>query len=105
MSKKKISIIVFNLSSNSLVRTYPIAKTLSKKFEIEIIGILSGDKVYDLIKMNLGSNHHKKEKGILGLVSSIFDVARSVEGDIIYVFKPKLMSFVPGLIAKLYKKP
>ena len=50
MSKKKISIIVFNLSSNSLVRTYPIAKTLSKKFEIEIIGILSGDKVYDPYK-------------------------------------------------------
>ena len=48
--RKKISIIVFDLSSNSLVRTYPIAKTLSKRFEIEIIGILSGNKVYDPYK-------------------------------------------------------
>jgi len=105
MPKKKISIIVCNLSSNSLVRTYPIAKTLSKRFEIEIIGILSGEKVYDPYKNEFRFKIiRKKKKGILGLVSSIFDVARSVDGDIIYVFKPKLMSFVPGLIAKLYKR-
>ena len=103
--RKKISIIVFDLSSNSLVRTYPIAKTLSKRFEIEIIGILSGNKVYDPYKNEFRFKIiKKKKKGILGLIGSISDVARSIDGDIIYVFKPKLMSFLPGLIAKLYKR-
>ena len=40
----------------------------------------------------------------MGLIGSISDVARSIDGDIIYVFKPKLMSFIPGLIAKFYKR-
>ncbi len=106
MLKKKVSIVVLNLSGNSLARTYPIAKTLSKKFDIEIIGVLYGDsEVYYPYKKEFNFKIiRKKRKGVYGFLNTIFSILKSIDGDIIYAFKPKLMSFGLGLIAKFYKR-
>ena len=105
MNKKKISILVFDLSSNALVRTYPLAKALSRYFNIEIIGVLQESEVYNPYQNEFEFKIIKKDKnGILGYIKIIMDIVRSIEGDIIYAFKPKLTSYGAGLAGKLYKK-
>lgn len=107
MKRKTISILVFDLSSNALVRTYPIAKTLSQSFEVEIIGVLVGTEIYNPYQHEFKYKVIKKSKKygkIFGYFNVIKNIILAIEGDIIYAFKPKLFSFGVGLIAKVLLK-
>lgn len=105
MNKKTISILVYNLSSNALVRTYPLAKTLSRYYNVEIIGVLFSDEIYNPYQDEFQFKIIRKNKTknvVTAYFSLMLDIIRSIEGDIIYAFKPKLTSFGAGLIAKMY---
>lgn len=107
MRKRTISILVFELSSNALVRTYPIAKTLSRHFNIEIIGVLGGKEIYNPYKEEFEFKviEKSREKGrLFGYFVTIKNVIKAIDGDIIYAFKPKLFSFGVGLLAKIFLK-
>jgi len=106
----KISILIFDLSSNCLVRTYPIAKVLEQHYEIEVIGPVIGEGIFEPYKNEFNykaiplnhssSNFSKIKKGILG----IKDILNAADGDIIYAFKPRITSFGIGLLGKYTKK-
>jgi len=105
--KKSISILVFDLSDNGLVRVYPIARVLSRGYDVEIIGAMSGREIYNpyqaefnfkVIKRDLSSNL------LMGYYSLFRNIIQAIDGDIIYAFKPKLLSFGVGLIAKFFLK-
>jgi len=109
MNTKKISILVFNMSSNAIVRTYPIAKTLSRIYSVEIIGPDFGDGVFEPYKDEFNYKVIKVDAS-KGRIVAFFNLARemlsSIEGDVVYAFKPRLTSFGIGLLAKLrYGKP
>jgi len=105
----KISILVHDLSSNSLVRMYPIAKVLERHYQIEVIGPVLGKEIfkpyqdefyYKPVLPNYGpSKRSKTKKGI----SVIEEVINNISGDVIYVFKPRITSFGIALLAK-YRK-
>jgi len=102
----KISILVHDLSSNSLVRTYPIAKVLERNYEIEIIGPVFGKEIFKPYQNEFsykpiycrceGSKLNKIQRRISG-INKISDF---VKGDIIYAFKPMYTSLRVGLSAK-----
>ena len=107
MRKKTISILVFELSSNALVRTYPIAKTLSRHFNVEIIGVLGGKEIYNPYQDEFEFKviEKSREKGrIFGYFVTIKNVIKAIDGDIVYAFKPKLFSFGVGMLAKVFLK-
>ena len=107
MLKKTISILVFELSSNALVRTYPIAKTLSRHFNVEIIGVLGGKEIYNPYQDEFEFKviEKSREKGrFFGYFFTIKNVIEAIDGDIVYAFKPKLFSFGVGMLAKVLLK-
>lgn len=105
----KISILVFNLSSNSIVRTYPIAKVLERHYEVEVIGPVLGDEIFPPYQDKLNYKpcflKEDREKFVkeVSKVRVISKVSKLIEGDIIYAFKPKFTSFGVGLFAKYLK--
>lgn len=105
----KISILVSDLSSHCLVRTYPIAKVLERHYKVEVIGPIFGNGIFKPYKNELDykaiplnqktSKISKIKKGILG----IKDIFNAADGDIIYAFKPRVTSFGIGLLVKYLK--
>lgn len=106
----KISILIYNLSNNCIVRTYPIAKVLEKYYEIEVIGPTFGNGIYEPYRHEFHYKVHpfkvdcNKISRIVSGLRTIREVIRSIEGDIIYAFKPRFTSFGIGLLAKYLKK-
>jgi len=106
----KISILIFDLSSNSLVRTYPIAKVLEKYYEVEVIGPVFGSEIFEPYRNEF---HYKpysfnRNSGtssrMANEIRGIHEIIKSIDGDIIYAFKPRFTSFGIGLLAKYIKK-
>lgn len=99
-----ITLIVHDLSSNPIVRAYPVGLALEKmKYNVKYIGFSSTGSVY------------YPYEGIINAVCikaiTTFDVLVNmkklidlIEDDIIYAFKPLITTFLPAQICSLIKK-
>jgi len=97
----KISILSFDLSHNCLVRAYILAKMLSKKYEVEILGPnIEFDEVWKPLRNDPLIKYVLLPSG----VDKIPKILRRINGDIIYAIKPKMTSYGYGLIKKLISK-
>ena len=102
----KITILSPNLSGNCVGRAYILAKMLSKRWQVEIVGPMfdgdiwlpvANDKDIEYKALKL-----KKESHFLANISSLM---KKISGDVIYVSKPLMTSLLPGLLCKLlYRK-
>jgi glycosyltransferase involved in cell wall biosynthesis len=95
----RISALVFDLSNNCLVRSYPILKVMQRKHQVEIIGPQFGDNVFlpygaEFTYKAFRCDRHRN------FWSLIRPIAESVTGDVIYVFKPRPSALYPGLYCK-----
>jgi len=98
----KISILSFDLSDNCLGRAYILAKILSKRFDVEILGPKIGIGIWEPVKNDTSI----KYKILPSSIINIFKTMRKIDGDIIYAIKPMMTSFGYGLITKvLCNKP
>ncbi|GBE93365.1 glycosyltransferase family 4 protein [Nostoc cycadae] len=103
--KPKISILVWNLSTNDgFIRASLLEKALHKlDCEVEIIGFLFDKELYRAIpseaqlKTVEGGNYP-------GFFKSINKILKLIDGDIIYAIKPQVASFGVALIKKLSSK-
>ena len=105
--RKTISVLVFDLSDNSLVRVYPIVKVLSRRYNVEIIGVVFGDEIYNPYQneFNFKTIRKNRERGkLISYFLMVRDVIKSIKGDVIYAFKPKFFSFGVGVLVKLYRR-
>ncbi len=96
----KISILNFDLSNNSLGRAYILAKMLSKKYEVEIIGPKFGQKIWSPVA-------HDKTIKYRELSRSLWDCKENISkinGDIIYAVKPYGTSYGYALLKKLLNR-
>ncbi|MFP4029828.1 MAG: glycosyltransferase [Candidatus Brocadiia bacterium] len=97
----KISCLVHDLSANSIVRTYPIAKVLERRHEIEIAGPVFGDEIYEAFAQEFTYRpvfpKGKRWHHFLSVVPSLLS---KLDGDVLYAFKPIPTSFGVGLIRK-----
>ncbi len=106
----KISILVFDLSNNSMVRTYPIAKVLERNYDIEVIGPVFGGGVYEPYRdeFQYKTTIFKKDGNCISRLSSIKgginQLIDQIDGDVVYAFKPRFTSFGIALISGLFRK-
>ena len=100
-SRIKISILSYDLSHNCLGRAYILAKILSKKYEVEIMGPkIASDEVWKPVR----NDPLIKYVPLPSRVANIPKILRKINGDIIYAIKPKMTSYGYGLIKKLISK-
>lgn len=107
MINKTISVLIFDLSDNGLVRVYPMIKVLSRRYRVEVIGVVFGDEIYNPYQNEFQFkviSRNRKRNRFTAYLLMIKDLIKSIEGDVIYAFKPKLFSFGVGLLAKIYYK-
>lgn len=100
-NKHKITLIVHDLSSNPIVRAYPLALALQRiGYEVEIVGFLiNSDQVY----MPYSDKFNFKtvyigNGGMFQLMKGLPKLLDLITGDIIYVFKPLTTTLLVGLI-------
>ena len=106
MKKKlKVSIIVWNLSTNDgFIRAFLLQKALIiMGYEVDILGFLFGDELYQAIPLEA------KIYAVKGLrypdfFKSVGKILKFIDGDIIYAIKPQPASFGVALLKKLYSK-
>lgn len=100
----KVTVITWDVASNSLGRAYLLAEALAREYEVEIVGPHSrySDHVWEPLRNpRLPINHFEGDGGdfrryfhILGRISA------SIDSDIIYISKPRMPSLLLGLLAK-----
>ncbi len=94
-----------DLSSNSLGRSYILARMLQERFEVEIVGPMFGGGPWGPLadRTDFYWKGLKMEKN-LGSLRRLKEVAQLAKGEVVYVSKPLLFSFLPGLMVKLREK-
>lgn len=100
----KISLLCYDLSHNCLGRTYILAKVLKRRFEVEIIGPLFGDKIWP--PCDTGEFEYKFVYGsrYLRFISGIKKLVSLISGDVIYANKMQPTSLGVGLIKKSFSR-
>ncbi|MFX0201814.1 MAG: glycosyltransferase family 4 protein [Candidatus Hodarchaeota archaeon] len=99
----KISALVSDLSDNPIVRAYPILKVLQRRYQIDVIGPCFGRQVFRAYE---GEFNFKVVEGCQypKFVKKLRDVYDSVNGDVLFAFKPKPTSYLIGLICSFLKR-
>lgn len=111
----KIAVLSPDLSHNCLGRAYLLAKILQRRYEVEIVGPLFGDEIwqpviedtsipYKWTKLKQGlrpSRPHKELMTGLTPYSQLNDLAKRIDADAVYASKPLFTSFGLGLLKKL----
>lgn len=98
----KISILTPDLSHNCLGRAYLLAKILQRHYEIEIVGPVFGDGIWEPVANYKGITYkYVKIYGRFKPYWQIIELAKKIEGDAIYASKPLFTSFGVGLLKKL----
>jgi len=97
---KKITLIVHDLSSNPIVRAYPLALALQRLgYKIEVVGFLIGkNQVYPPYADKFEYKTVFIKGGIFSYLIALPKILKLIKGDIIYAFKPIMTSFFVGLL-------
>lgn len=103
----KISILSPDLSNNCLGRAYLLAKILQKRYEVEIVGPIFGDEIWQPVVGDKSITYKSvKIVGRLKPYLQLGKLAQKIDGDVIYASKPLFTSFGIGLLIKtVQKKP
>ena len=101
----KISILAPALSHNCLGRAYLLAKVLQRRYEVEIIGPVFGNGVWKPVADDRSITYKSvKIYGRFKPYWQIKELAKNIDGDVIYASKPLFTSFGVGLLQKLFNK-
>jgi glycosyltransferase involved in cell wall biosynthesis len=98
-----VSLAVWNLANNCLVRSSPIAAVLAKRWDVQVVGpLLAPDEAvfapyrdafdYRIVRGQSSS--------FASRLSMLRELAAAMEGDVIYAFKPRVTSLLPALLCK-----
>ena len=101
----KISILAPDLSNNCLGRAYLLAKILQRHYEVEIVGPIFGEGIWEPVASDVGIAY--KSVKICGKFKPYFQIMKllnKIDGDVIYASKPLFTSFGIGLLKKVFKK-
>ncbi len=100
----KISILTDDFSKNSFHRPYVLAKALMNQYDVEIVGPIFGNTVYEPCRQPIVKYKIIRGHWFPFFFASISDILASIEGDVIYASKLMLTSFGVGLVKKKISK-
>jgi glycosyltransferase involved in cell wall biosynthesis len=99
----KISILTPDLSHNCLGRAYLLAKVLQRHYKVEIIGPVFGEGIWEPVADDKSIEYKSvKISGRFKPYWQIRELAKEIDGDIIYASKPLFTSFGVGLLKKMF---
>ena len=105
--RTKVTVIAWNVTHNAVGRAYLLADALQQDFDVEILGAAFSRFGENLWKPLRQSSRVRIRAFPGGAFPEHFSrmehVARQVEGDVIYVSKPRLPSIELGILAKLHR--
>lgn len=96
----RISIVSPDLSSNAMARTCPIAQTLSRNHEVEILGFDGGDGFFGPYEDAFDYEMMSPARSPVGLVKRIRRLSDAISGDVVYAFRPQVGSLGVALYHK-----
>ena len=94
----RIVCLTSDASTNSLVRLVPVAKVLARNHEVTVAGFMSGPGVFGQYADDFDF-HTLRTRNLPAFVRQVGSLARSVDADLIYAFKPLSTSLWTGLAA------
>lgn len=98
--KKKVSLVVSDLSGGGAIRAFLLGQVLHKlNYEIEVVGFLFGEDLYAIPPANVEVISIKGEK-YPQFLTAAKKLIKNLKGDIIYAVKPKMTSFGISLLHK-----
>jgi len=101
----KISILSPDLSNNCLGRAYLLAKILKRRYQIEIVGPIFGEGIWEPVANDKGIKYKSvKLSGRFKPYRQISELIKQIDGDVIYASKPLFTSFGIGMLRKLKRK-
>lgn len=97
----KVSLVSFDLSDNSLGRTYVLAKVLQRKYDVEIVGPVFGQTIWSPV--NTGEFEYRSVPGLLypAFLTSVRRMLKLITGDVVYAVKLRPSSYGITLIKML----
>jgi glycosyltransferase involved in cell wall biosynthesis len=102
----KISILTPDLSHNCLGRAHLLAKILHRKYEVEVVGPLYEDYIWNPIAKLDDFEYKYVRLGYSKVYFELRDLFKKISGDVIYVSKPLFTSYGIGLLKKFaYRLP
>lgn len=103
----KITVVAWNVSHNALGRAYLLADVLRREYEVEVIAAefpRFGEGVWEPLRYCSRVTIKSFPGGEFpGHFKRMEDIAKKIEGDVIYVSKPRLPSLELAILAKLHR--
>jgi glycosyltransferase involved in cell wall biosynthesis len=101
---KKIAILNYNLSNNSLGRAYVLGQLLSGNFQVEIMGPLIKGGIWEPLRNSDIPIKVIPYSKFPSLLFKLPKILKSIDAEIIYAIKPRFTSFGFGLLKKFFSK-
>ncbi len=95
----RIALLCPDASRNPLVRTYPIARVLQRRHDVSILGFRSGPEVFAPYR-DAFTYETLPAASFPRFFGRIAELARRIDADAIYAFKPLPASLWCGLLAR-----
>lgn len=101
-----ITVLIHDFSKNGFVRAYPILKVLQKNHDLQLLGFSFQEEVFPIYLNEFDCKIVYTKKHLFYYFRDFWKVFLSIEGEVIYAFKPRVPSFLTALIHKLlYRTP
>jgi glycosyltransferase involved in cell wall biosynthesis len=101
---KKIAILNYNLSNNSLGRAYILGQLLSGNFHVEIMGPLIKGGIWEPLRNSEIPIKVIPYSKFPSLLFKLPKILKAIDAEIIYAIKPRFTSFGLGLLKKIFSK-
>ncbi len=100
--RKKISILNFDLSDNSLGRAYILGQALSEYYDVEIVGPAKKGYIWEPLRDSDIKITKVPYSRLPFLLFKLPAILKKIDGDVVYAVKPRFTSFGFGLLKKLF---
>ena len=98
----KITVLLDNLSSNSVARAYHRAKVLQRHYQVELVGPVLGNGIYEPFRDELPYRPVCPGKvRFPEYLGTLKKLVKQVRGEVVYALQPRVSSFGVALLAKL----
>lgn len=100
----KISVLCFDVSSNAAGRADLLARLLSPRHEVQVVGLRAGVGIWSPVAHEGVPYASLPARRMPGFVASLPALLRLADGDVVYASKPRLPSAGIGYMRRLAKR-
>lgn len=105
-NKLKVSVLSWDVAHNPMGRAHLIADILGRKFDVEIVGARFpryGSEVWEPVRDGTIPTIDFVGRSFPAHFAKMEELAEQIDGDVIFVSKPRLPSYELGILAKRFR--